>query len=181
MTAVADWNSLDVRREQPLARRIATALTRSRGRAALREAGARPLSPESSARLMNVVTGVADALSIPVPRVFVFSGDANALVVRSGRDTIAIATSYLQSLTRTELEAVVSHCLVRLTPSSHRGDPVGYDDDVRAAATTRFPPALASALTKARPYRGRFAPLYLVAEHPSHRPVAERVAALNDL
>jgi hypothetical protein len=177
----SDWNSIDARRRQPVTQRVANALARLRGGAALREVKAHALPAESSQRLLNVVQGLATTLSITVPRVLVYSGDANALVARSGGGTVAIEATYLDQLTRTELEAVIAHCLVRLTPASHLGDPVGYDDDVRAAAVTRFPPALASALTKAHPYGGRFGPLYLVADHPSQRPVAERVAALNDL
>jgi hypothetical protein len=59
--------------------------------------------------------------------------------------------------------------------------PVGYDDDVRAVALTRYPPALAKALHKMQPTSPRFGPMWMIASDDVHRPVGERIAALGDL
>lgn len=147
----------------------------------MRSVGARPLRDDEGDRLRNVVAGLAERLRLPPPRLYLYEGAPNAFATRRGGGAIAIERSFLDGLARTEVEAVAAHCLVRLGPATRLGDPVGYDDDVRVAALTRFPPALSSAIAKAEPERGRFAPLYLVAEHRSHRPVAERSAALADL
>lgn len=175
------WNSLDARPPYSLLHRAATAFVRLQGEAALKHLDARRPGDDEAVRLTNVIEGLAGRLSMPSVKVFVYDGEPNALAARSAHRAMAISTSYLEDLTRTELEAVAAHCLVRLVPPTRLGDPVGYDDDVRAAALTKFPPGLADALAKARPQRGRFAPLYLVADHPSHRPVSLRIAALNEL
>jgi Zn-dependent protease with chaperone function len=177
----SDWNSLDARPPYSLLHRAATAFVRLQGDRALKEIEARAPKDDEAVRITNVLAGLAAQLSIPSARVFVYDGKPNALATRTGGRTLAISASYLEDLTRSELEAVAAHCLVRLVPPTRLGDPVGYDDDVRAAALTKFPPALASALAKATPQSGRFSPLYLVAEHQSHRPVELRVAALTDL
>lgn len=177
-----DWNASDARVVRfGWGRRFATALTRLQGPAALRSVGAEPLRDGEGDRLRNVVAGLAERLELPAPRLYLYEGAANAFVIRSGGGAVAIERSFVDALARTEVEAVAAHCLVRLGSATRLGDPVGYDDDVKVAALTRFPPALASALAKAEPERGRFAPLYLAAEHPSHRLVAERIAALEDL
>ena len=54
-------------------------------------------------------------------------------------------------------------------------------DDIRAAATTRFPPALVSAIEKAEPRGGRFGPFWFVGTGPADRSVDERIATLQDL
>lgn len=177
----ADWNSLDARPPYSLLHRLSTAFVRLQGEAALKHVDARRPTEEQAVRISNVVEGLAAELSMPSARVFVYDGEPNALVARSAGRTLAISSSFLDELTRTELEAVAAHCLVRLVPPTRLGDPVGYDDDVRAAALTKFPPALAAALEKATPHKGRYAPLYFVAQHPSHRPVELRIAALGDL
>lgn len=148
---------------------------------ALKEIDAHRPNDDEATRLTNVVEGLVARLSIPSARVFVYDGEPNALVARSAGRTLAISSKLLDELTRTELEAVAAHCLVRLVPPTRLGDPVGYDDDVRAAALTRFPPGLVAALSKMEPHTGRFAPLYMVAEHHSHRSVELRIAALNAL
>jgi hypothetical protein len=48
-------------------------------------------------------------------------------------------------------------------------------------ALTRYPPGLASALTKADGGIRHYAPLWFVADAPSHQPVTERVVAVSDL
>ncbi len=124
------------------------------------------------------------------------AAECNALVARRGRRAaMAVTTGALATLTRTELEAVVAHCLVRCDPARLAAagaacafgpllmtlaPRVGYDDDVAAAALTRYPPGLARALRKCDG-GARFAPLWLVAPGPLHRPVEERVAELEQL
>jgi hypothetical protein len=167
------------------------------GAAALRASGAVAADPEQHARLANIVNGVAATMKVHAPAIRIIPrGEPNALVVRTRRPVIAVAESMLQSFNRTELEAVVAHCMVRIAgphkwllatavtagPATRGLRPwVGTDDDVRAAALTRYPPALASAIAKSDAARGRFAPLYFVSDHPSHVPAAERLAALSDL
>jgi hypothetical protein len=80
--AAPDWNSLDARRGQPATQKLGNALARLRSGGALREIKAHALPAGSSERLMNVVQGLATTLSIGVPRVLVYRGDANALVAR---------------------------------------------------------------------------------------------------
>jgi hypothetical protein len=58
---------------------------------------------------------------------------------------------------------------------------VGSGDDVAAAAVTRYPPALASAIEKADPRGGKCGPLWFVPDKPLGRTPAERVDALGDL
>jgi hypothetical protein len=61
------------------------------------------------------------------------------------------------------------------------GVPVGDADDLQAAAVTRYPPALATAISRAVPRRGRGAAFWFVAEDGAHVPPAERATALVDL
>jgi hypothetical protein len=106
-----------------------------------------------------------------------------------------VTRSLLDSYTRTELEAVVAHCLLRLARSSLRREGlaaalgplarslcpvVGTPEDVRAVALTRYPPALAAAIRKATPARqgGLF---YFVARPPWHEDPEARAAVLDDL
>lgn len=124
-----------------------------------------------------------------MPRVYLIEGARNAFACVPGHPSIAVSRMLVQEFSRTELEAVVAACLERLSSGAARaaaraaafgtgGGWIGVADDVRTCAITRYPPALSAALSKCEPYRGRFAPFYLVAEHPSHQPVAQRVAAL---
>lgn len=182
--ASRDWNARDAERGLPrpgLLARLPLGSTRSLVRRALKEAGAKPLDEDTYPRARNIVDGLAETVGIPRADIFSFDGPVNAFTGRSDHAVIALSTQLLEGFTRTELEAVVSHCLVRFREAGRRGVRVGYADDVRAVALTRYPPALSSALQKATPYPGRFAPLYLVADGPSHRPVAERIEALQDL
>ncbi|MDQ3941320.1 MAG: hypothetical protein M3238_08220 [Actinomycetota bacterium] len=165
--------------------------------AALNAAGARSLAPDDHPRLWNIASGLAVDLSSPVPALFLITeGGPNALVCRRRGPAIAVTRSLLESYTRTELEAVVAHCLVRSrSPHLHRvvlatalgplgsfALPVaGFDDDVRAAAVTRYPPALAAAIEKAEPRSGRWSPFWFVGVGPAHRPAPDRIAALEDL
>ncbi len=110
------------------------------------------------------------------PELRIYKGPPNAVVV-PGHGPVALADSALDQLARTELEAVLAHCLVRLA-HARRTDPVGYADDVRAVALTRYPPGLAKALERLVPQDSHW---FVVASVRSHRPVAERIAALEEL
>ena len=172
--------------------------TRSQGRVALRRYRARSAHPDRHARFINLVEGLAPLMDGGSPTVMVLESKlCNALVTRAGgKPTVAVTSLLLDVLARTELEAVVAHGLVRsgLDPTLHASaacslgrlsgslaPPVGYDDDVRAVALTRYPPALAKALNKMDPAGPRFGPMWIVARDSHHRPVEERIAALGDL
>jgi hypothetical protein len=109
---------------------------------------------------------------------------------------MGVSKRAIAELNRTELEALIAHCLVRTHSPSLRlaplacqtrlfaralGPLVGPTEDVRASAVTRYPPALISVLDKCAPASGRYGPLYFAAEHPSHVPIPARVAPLSDL
>lgn len=167
----------------------------TRGRAALRAIGAEPLEPESEPRLENLVAGAASDLGTEIPRLWVIPHDRiNALVAWSRGGDLAVTEGALRNLPRTELEAVVAHCMVRIASGEARratfalalGDfgrslvRVGLALDVRAAALTRYPPALAAALRRCEPIDG-FRPLWLVADGPTHAGREDRAEALLDL
>lgn len=157
-------------------------------------AGSSEARVEEHSRFVNIARGVAADLGQPVPRLYVSSAPGrNALVIPGA---IAVTKELLESYTRTELEAVIAHCLVRLDEgglgwalaaaaaggSTRWGTPpVDRHVDARAAAVTRYPPALASAIEKATPRIGRRAGLSFVADAPSHTPAKERAAELRDL
>lgn len=167
------------------------------GRGMLRRARAAPVKPGSSPRLENVVAGLARATKLPAPELWLIHDESpNALVCFTRRPAIAVTSGLVDGYTRTELEAVIAHCFVRLaateTPLARTmlafsalspafGVPVGDVDDVRAAAVTRYPPALANAVMKASPRSGRGASFWFVADDAMHVPPAERAAALLDL
>lgn len=180
-----DWNASDADlkvRKPGLLGRIALTSTKASTRRALKDAGAVRITGAEEPRLDNVVGGLAERLGLGPVEIYVIEGQgANALTGRVEGPVIGVTRSLLDTYARTELEAVVAHCLIRHRDAGKKAAVVGYSDDVRAVALTRYPPALAAALEKATPYKGRFASHYLVADGPSHRPVPERVAALNDL
>ena len=167
------------------------------GRGMLRREGAARVKPGTSPRLENVVAGLAQQTRLPAPELWLIDDpQPNALVCFTRRPAIAVTSGLVDAYTRTELEAVVAHCFARLaattTPLARTmlalsyvspafGVPVGDVDDVRAAAITRYPPALASAVTKAVPRRGRGAAFWFVADDGMHVPPPERAAALLDL
>ena len=167
------------------------------GRGMLRRERAVRLRPGSSPRLENVVAGLAEKTGLAAPELWSIDDDGpNALVCFTKRPAIAVTTGLVGTFTRTELEAVVAHCFVRLAETSTPlartllalsyvspafGVPVGDADDVRAAAITRYPPALAAAVSKASPKQGRGASFWFVADDSAHVPPAERAAALLDL
>jgi hypothetical protein len=90
----------------------------SQGSRMLRRLRARPAR---DARLMNLVAGLAGKLGRPIPDVFEADAPPNAFAVpHSKRGAIVVSDSLLESATRTELEAVVAACLVRLDDPSFR-------------------------------------------------------------
>lgn len=182
---VHDWNAADADKlvkKPSLLGRIGLVSQKSLTRRALREAGARPVAGSEQPRFHNIASGLAERLGLgPVDLYVMEKGGPNALAGRTDRPVVAASLSLLESYARTELEAVVAHCLVRHREAGRRGVYVGYSDDVRAAALTRYPPALISAIEKADAYKGRNASFYLVAESPTHRPLEERVEALDAL
>jgi hypothetical protein len=154
--------------------------------------------PVEDPRLLNIVAGLSEDLAIEAPPVFVVEGEGvNALIFRrGGRTAIGVTEAARRGLTRTELEAVVAHCLVRSDPATGRLDgtslalggtfgacapQVSELDDARAVAITRYPPALAKAIEKATPASGRFAYLWFVAEASSQPSGASRSARLEAL
>lgn len=165
------------------------------GRFALRAARARPLVPGRSPRLVSLVRGLSADLGLELPALWTFdSSAANAFVCHSTGPCLAVSDGALEAFSRTELEAVVAHCLVRIHNGRARaqqfaiafrrpGDAARHieEDDVAAAGVTRYPPALAAALRKSEPMGGRFAALYFAAEGPSLPTVEQRAQALLDL
>lgn len=169
----------------------------NQGLFALRRAGARRLARDDWPRLRNIAAGLASDLGIRPPALYCIpDGGPNALVCRARGPALAVTRALVDSFTRTELEAVVAHCLVRLASDEldraatisalggwmvTKGPVVGVVDDVRAAAVTRFPPAVVSALEKAEPRRGRFAAFWFVADEPTHRALSDRIEVVRDL
>ena len=168
----------------------------TQGRRALRRAGARPVAEGSSPRVENVFRGTEERLEAGA-RLYVFpSPEPEALVCHSGAPAVAVSQGLVERFSRTEMEAVVVHCLLRLRSGGARraelachlrwlapaaGTVVGPHEDVCAVALTRYPPALVSALRRSKEAAGGRAPLYLVARHPCHVARDERIAALADL
>lgn len=164
----------------------------------LKRIGAQPLGPADAPRLYNIVAGVAADLGAPAPDIYVIAqGGPNAFVRRGGRrGVLAVTRALVEDCTRTEQEAVVAHCLLRMNRSDFLysnlaarwsdlgaglAPRVGVADDVQAAALTRYPPALSSALEKADPKVKRYTPLWFAAISPSHDDTMRRAAAVSEL
>lgn len=164
----------------------------------LRRLGARALAAHEAPRLRNIAEGVARDLKVPAPSLYVLPGGGpNAFVRSTGPGgLIAITQALLDTYTRTELEAVVAHCLLRIRSESFvysnlaarwsdlgagLAPRVGAGDDIAACALTRYPPALAGALAKADGKVKLYTPLWFASEAPSHQPTAERIAAISQL
>ncbi|MGH2729178.1 MAG: hypothetical protein ACRDJI_01055 [Actinomycetota bacterium] len=157
----------------------------------------RPLSREDSPRAHNMAEGLASDLGIDPPSLHLIpAGEPNALVFLGSAPSVALAGSLLETFARTELEAVVAHCLIRFKETNvrramvavwwgrrgHRFAPeVGREDDIRTCALTRYPPALAAALRKAVVRDERFGPLWFVGAGPPHRSAVERALDVLDL
>ena len=167
-------------------------------RVMLRRLGAGPLDPHDAPRLENLVAGIAADLGVEPPRLLLLpEGGPNALVASGGKSgLLAVRKTLLDTFTRTELEAVVAHCLLRLHSKEFTysnlaarwsdlgaglAPQVGTRDDVRAAAFTRYPPALAAAIGKCDAKVLRYTPLWFVADAPSHMPARQRLEVLEDL
>ncbi len=165
----------------------------AQGRLLLSNVKARPVAAGEHPRLANLMDGLAGARGIGAPSLHLHEGAANVLVCWKGGAVAAFSSAFLSSLSRTELEAVAAHCLVRapharalnlaaafpwIRSSLAACDP--HAADRAAVAATRYPPALASALGKAEPCSTRSASFWLV---PSGDPgeLADRVAQLLDL
>jgi hypothetical protein len=175
----------------------AVAAYRIAGRSALASAGAVTIGAHDQPRATNVAAGLARDLGVAPPRLYAVSHPGpNALIALADGPAIGVSRAALEELSRTELEAVLAHCLSRLNGPGRRRSiaaavagtaarpllpVVDTRDDARAAALTRYPPALASVIAKARPRSGRFEALWFVASGPSHVATAERIAALEDL
>lgn len=173
------------------------AWVRSQGSRALRAVGAHPGRPGELARLENLVQGLASDLGIPPPDLLVTDEPGpNAFVAKRSGHVVVVTADLARDFSRTELEAVLAHCLVRVASNQVAAAQVGLamgplgaglggltggSDDVLTASVTRYPPALASAIERCRPRPGRFAPLWFVAEGPSHAPSEGRISALIDL
>jgi len=115
--------------------------------------GAERVAPGAFPRVENIVDGVATDIGIDPPRLYTLPGGPNALVAWvDGASALGVSVSLIEAFSRTELEAVVAHCLARLArgPAAVRA-PATPADDVIAAAITRYPPALAAALRRAEP------------------------------
>ena len=169
----------------------------NQGLLALRSAKAVRCTREQQPRLWNIASGLASDMRTKVPHLLVIEeGGPNALACMARGPALAVTKSLLDDYTRTELEAVVAHGLVRLAsgtidramlsvalgPLGTKSlPPVGGADDVHACAITRYPPALANAVEKAEPRSGRFAAFWFVGEGGGHRDQAERVLAIRDL
>jgi Zn-dependent protease with chaperone function len=169
----------------------------SRGRAALRSAGARRIPADAEPRLASLVAGLSSDLGIGAPSLWLYKeGGPNALVCSAGGGAIAVSESAVTRLNRTELEALVAHCLIRLQTRSTRaaavasaarpfasalGPVVTGLDDARAAALTRYPPAVVNVLKKSHPHSGRFGAFYFHAKGPAHERLEARIEAVSDL
>lgn len=167
------------------------------GRRAVRRKGARPIAPGSSPRLENVFAGLVAQIGLGDVRLLTFSAPApEAVIGDSGGRAVALSDGLVEDFSRTELEAVLAHCLLRI--KSHNvwrsrlachlrwlaglaGTVVGAHEDVAATALTRYPPALAAAIRKSAVDSGRLAPLAFVADHPCHTPPDARLDLLADL
>ena len=169
----------------------------SQGRLALSRAGAQEVALGRGPRAENVVAGLAGTLELGRVRLLSFpSLEPRAFVCHARGLAVVFSAGLLESYSRTELEAVVAHCLLRARSHNVRlselachlrwlggsvGLVVGAHEDVAAAAITRYPPALAAAIGKSVPARGHLAPLYFAALHPCHEAPEARLASLSDL
>jgi heat shock protein HtpX len=178
-------------------------------RAALRDAGAEPADPERWPRYHNLVDGLCQTAGLPAPRLYVAESEAaNAFSV--GRDpqraALVVTRGLLASLNRVELEGVLAHELTHVWSWGARLATLGvalgrvpgllrllapprreFDADEGGARLTRYPPGLASALRKLAdggqpPDRPGLRHLWIMAPgDATHPPVAERIAALQEL
>ena len=159
--------------------------------------GGLTLEAKDAPRLFNLATGIAAELGLGPPRLLLWPAEeVNAFACRAGGPVIVVSRAVLENYTRTELEAVVAHSLIRLSAGDrHRAvvaaalgglaGPAGVarhdDDDLRTIAFTRYPPALASAIAKASPVGGSRASYWFVPAASGDASQAQRVRRLRDL
>jgi hypothetical protein len=167
----------------------------AQGRLVLRALRATRLHRDDAPRLFNIVQGLAARAGMAEPALWLIpSGGPNALVCRAGGSVVAVTRSLLDGYSRTELEAVAAHCVIRLRHSmamseaaalapwgSKMAPLVDFAKDAAASALTRYPPALARAIEKAEPRSGRFEAMWFVAEGASHDPQSVRVWKVQEL
>jgi hypothetical protein len=169
----------------------------AQGRLALRSVTARRLGPGPAPRLENLVVGLSSDLGVAPPEVWTTERvGPNAMVALAAKPVLAVSSHALKALTRTELEAIVTHCLLRmdrrrlwrgslaaaLGPAAGPIAPhTGPTEDALTVAETRYPPALVSVLAKADPIEGRFAVLWFAGKGHHHASTEARIAALNEL
>lgn len=175
----------------------ATVWIRAQGARVLRAVGARNGTPEELARMENLVEGLARDMGIAPPDLLVTDEPGpNALVAKRTGHIIVVTSDLTRDFSRTELEAVVAHCLVRIATDQVGTAQIGLalgplggglrgvtgaPEDIATAGVTRYPPALVSAIEKCEPRGGRFAALWFVGDGPSHAPARRRISDLRDL
>jgi heat shock protein HtpX len=178
-------------------------------RTALRDAGAQPADPDRWARYHNLVEGLAQAAGLPVPRLYVADSDAaNAFAVgrHPERSALVATRGLLTGLNRVELEGVLAHELHHIWSWGARLATLGvalgrvpgllrllapprreFDADEAGARLTRYPPGLVNALRKLAeagppPPGPGLRHLWIMSpEDPTHPPLGERIAALQEL
>jgi heat shock protein HtpX len=178
-------------------------------RAALRDAGAAAADPERWPRYHNLVDGLSRTAGLPAPRLYVAEHDAaNAFAVgrNPSQGALVVTRGLLTSLNRVQLEGVLAHELNHVWSWGARLATLGvalgrvpgllrllapprreFDADEGAARLTRYPPGLASALKKLAdapppPDRPALRHLWIISPgDPTHPPVDERIAALQEL
>ena len=168
----------------------------SRGRSVLRGLDARRLRIGEEPRVANLVEGLSGRLGAPPPSLWLLPRESpNFLVAWSRGGHLAVSTGLLEACSRTQLEAVVAHAMVRLASGEARRATmavgwgplastlvrVGPALDVRAAAVTRYPPALAAAIRLCEPLGGRAGPLWFVGSGPEYAGREDRAEFLLDL
>lgn len=168
------------------------------GRTALAGLGrVREMEERAAPRLFNLARGLATQLGLQPPRLLVGGDDQpNAFACRVRGPVILVTQGLLDTYTRTELEAVVTHCLIRLSGGEHRRAVVGaalgglagpagvahhHDVDLRTVALTRYPPALAGAIAGAAPVGGTRAAFWFVPTAAGANAPDARERSLNDL
>ncbi len=193
---------------------------------ALRRSGARPAEVADHPRLHNLVKGLCAAHGVAMPGLYVIDETAvNAFSVGRSADHVSIAVTggLLDAMSRVELEAVLAHELSRIKDDDVLVDTLAVtmpvtarlihraltrqrepQADLSAARMTRYPPALAAALTKLRDADSvvraaswSTAHLWIAAPRPdeagshvpaaddgrfdAHLPLDDRIAAVQEL
>jgi heat shock protein HtpX len=175
-------------------------------RTALAAVAAEPADPDRWPRYANLVDGLCQSAGLPVPARYVAAGDAaNAFAVgrRPDAASLVVTSGLLTALNRVELEGVLAHELAHIQTGGARLATLGValaplrrlaaparrelEADEGGVRLTRYPPGLASALTKLEasgppPGGSSVRHLWTVAPGDATRPpVADRVAALQEL